>query len=73
MMCEGPLKAKSGILLTDSAQQIERWVEHYSKLCSRQNVATPSALHVDATVSCPPLDKLDAEPSMDKLIMASSN
>ena len=60
-----PLKAKSGILLTDKAQQMERWVEHYSELYSRQNVVTPSAL--DATVSLPPLDDLDAEPTMDKL------
>ena len=60
-----PLKAKSGILLTDKAQQMERWVEHYSELYSRQNVVTPSAL--DAIVSLSPLDDLDEEPIMDEL------
>ena len=68
-----PLKAKSGILLTDKAQQMERWAEHYSELYSRQNVVTPSdvtdALRrlTDATVSLPRLDDLDVEPTMDEL------
>ena len=60
-----PLKAKSGILLTNKAQQMERWVEHYSELYSRHNVLSPSAL--DATVNLPPLDDLDAEAIMVEL------
>ena len=44
---------------------MERWAEHYSELYSRQNVVTSSAL--DATVSLPRLDDLDAEPTMDEL------
>ena len=47
---------------------MERWVEHYSKLYSRQHVVAPSAL--DVTVSLPPLDELDAEPTMDELVHA---
>lgn len=50
-----PLKPKSCILLTDRAQQMERWVEHYSKLYSRQfcNTFSPRC-----QCSLPPLDEL---------------
>ena len=32
-----PLKFISGEVITDKGKQIERWVEHYSELCSREN------------------------------------
>ena len=57
--------AKSGIL---AYRQGSANGEHCSKLYSKQNIVTPSAL--DATVSLPPLDQLDAKPTMDKLIHA---
>ena len=32
-----PLKSSSGTIITDKGQQMERWVEHYSDLYSREN------------------------------------
>ena len=44
---------------------MERWVEHYSDLYSRENTVTPSAL---GAIKCMPImEKLDAEPTMDEL------
>ena len=39
-----PLKSKSGEVITDKAKQLERWVEHYSELYSRETVVHQSAL-----------------------------
>ena len=63
-----PIKAKSGIILTDKAQQMEGWAEHYSELYSRQKAVTLSAL--DATVNLPPMEDLDAKSTMDELRQA---
>ena len=44
---------------------MERWVEHYSDLYSRENTVTPSAL---GAIKCMPImEELDAEPTVDKL------
>ena len=44
---------------------MERWVEHYSDLYSRQNIVTPTAL--DATECLPTMEELDMEPTVEKL------
>ena len=36
-----PLKSSSGEIITDKGQQMERWVEHYSDLYSRENTVSP--------------------------------
>ena len=52
-------------VITDQGQQMERWVEHYSDLYSRENTVTPSAL---GAIKCMPImEELDAEPTMDEL------
>ena len=44
---------------------MERWVEHYSDLYSRENTVTPSAL---GAIKCMPImEELDAKPTMDEL------
>ena len=59
------LKSATGEVITDQGRQMERWVEHYSDLYSRENTVTPSAL---GTIKCMPImEELDAEPTMDKL------
>ena len=60
-----PLKTATGEVITDQGRQMERWVEHYSDLYSRENTVTPSAL---GTIKCMPImEELDVEPTMDKL------
>ena len=60
-----PLKSATGEVITDQGWQMERWVEHYSDLYSRENTVTPSAL---GAIKCMPImEELDAEPTMDKL------
>ena len=40
-----PLKSTSGDMITDRDKQMERWVEHYSELYSRERVVTNGALN----------------------------
>ena len=60
-----PLKSTTGEVITDQGWQMERWVEHYSDLYSRENTVTPSAL---GAIKCMPImEELNAEPTMDEL------
>ena len=36
------LKSKSGDIISDKTKQLERWVEHYSELYSRENTVSQS-------------------------------
>ena len=54
-----PLKSISGEVITDKGKQIERWVEHYSELCSRENSVVDSAL--DAIKPLPIMEDLKTE------------
>ena len=66
-----PLKSTTGEVITDKGQQMERWVEHYSELYSRQNAVTTSAL--DAMKCLPVMGELDNEPTIDELSKAINN
>ena len=60
-----PLKSATGEVITDQGRQMERWVEHYSDLYSRENTVTPSAL---GAIKCMPImEELNVEPTVDKL------
>ena len=60
-----PLKSATGEVITDQGWQMERWVEHYSNLYSRENTVTPSSL---GAIKCMPImEELNAEPTMDEL------
>ena len=60
-----PLKSATGEVITDQGWQMERWVEHYSDLYSRENTVTPSAL---GAIKCMPImEELDVEPTVDEL------
>ena len=64
----GLLKSATGEVITDQGQQMERWVEHYSDLYSREITVTPSAL---GAIKCMPImEELDVEPTMDELSKA---
>ena len=39
-----PLRSATGDAIKDKSKQMERWVEHYSKLYSRVNVVSDEAL-----------------------------
>ncbi|XP_076052669.1 uncharacterized protein LOC143032099 [Oratosquilla oratoria] len=47
---------------------MDRWVEHYSELYSRENTVAPSAL--DATEPLAIMEELDAEPTIAELCKA---
>ena len=59
------LKSTTGEIITDKGQQMERWVEHYSDLYSRQNVATTAVL--DAIECLPVMGQLDTELTTEEL------
>ena len=63
-----PLKSKSGEAITDQAKQLDKWVEHYSELYSRENVVHQSAL--DAIGHLPLMPELDEVPSTKELSKA---
>lgn len=63
-----PLKSSTGEAITEKNQQMERWVEHYSDLYSRQKAV--STLALDAIECLPAMDELDAIPTVDELSKA---
>ena len=63
-----PLKTKSGEIIINKDKQMERWVEHYLELYSKENIVTQSAL--DSLDSLPTLDILDSEPTAEELSKA---
>ncbi|XP_074873341.1 uncharacterized protein LOC142024904 isoform X1 [Carettochelys insculpta] len=60
-----PLKSKSGDVIADKAKQMERWVERYSELYSRENIVVDAAL--GAIELLPVMDELGQEPTVDEL------
>ena len=40
-----PLQAAAGEVITDRAKPMERWVEHDSELCCRENTVSEAALN----------------------------
>ena len=60
-----PLKSATADVIQGQAQQMERWVEHYSKLNAREYVVTEDALN--AIEYLPVLKELDAEPTVQEL------
>ena len=63
-----PLKSSSWEIITDKGQQMERWVEHYSALYSRENTVSPAAL--DVINGQPTMDALDSEPLVEEFSKA---
>lgn len=59
------LKSKSGEPILDKVKQLDRWVEHYSELYSRENMVHQSAL--DVIDRLPLMHELDEEPSIEEL------
>ena len=43
---------------------MERWVEHYSELYSRENIVVTSA--IDSIEPLPVMEELDAEPTLEE-------
>ena len=63
-----PLKTLSGVILTNKEDQLQRWVEHFAELYSRQNTVSASA--IDAVEQRPTLHELDETPSANELSRA---
>ncbi|KAK4328599.1 hypothetical protein Pmani_001075 [Petrolisthes manimaculis] len=60
-----PLKSKTSETITDRKQQMDRWVEHYLELYSRETSVSQEALNAipDLTV----MEELDATPTTSEL------
>ena len=63
-----PLRSSTREVITEWGQQLDRWVEHYSDLYSRENIVSPSAL--DAVECLPTMEELDIEPTLEELSKA---
>ena len=63
-----PLRSSTGEVITDKGHQLERWVEHYSNLYSRENIVSPSAL--DAVKCLLTMEEQDTEPTLEELSKA---
>ena len=59
------LRSFTGEVITYRGHQLERWVEHYSDIYSRDNIVPPSAL--DAVECLPTMEELDTEPTLEEL------
>ncbi|XP_038059300.1 craniofacial development protein 2-like [Patiria miniata] len=59
------LKSATGEVIKDRDQQMNRWMEHYSELYSRENLVSTEAL--DAVQRLPTMDNLDQEPTMEEV------
>ena len=63
-----PLRSSAGKVITDGGHQLERWVEHYSDIYSRENTVSPSAL--DAVECLTTMEELDTEPTLEEFSKA---
>ena len=63
-----PLKTKTWEPITDKARQLDRWVEHYLELYSRESTITQTAL--DALKSLATMNELDSTPTAVELDIA---
>ena len=63
-----PVKDLDGNKITDKGKMMDRWVEHYGELYSRENKVTGEAL--DAIEQLPCLSELDELPTMDEMMEA---
>ena len=59
------LRSSAGKVITDRGHQLERCVEHYSDIYSRESIVSPSAL--DAVECLPTMEELDTEPTLEEL------
>ena len=60
-----PLKTATGGIIQDRVQQMERWVEHYSELYTREKMVSEEAKNA---IECNPvLEDLDSEPTEEDL------
>jgi hypothetical protein len=63
-----PIKSTTGEQITDVNKQMERWVEHYSELYTRNTTVSEGAL--DAIECLPIMEELDTQPTMEELSKA---
>ncbi|GFS02720.1 hypothetical protein ElyMa_001130600 [Elysia marginata] len=59
-----PLKSVSGEIIKDCSKQMERRVEHYQELFSRENIGDKA---IEYTTPLPTMEDLDAPPTIDEL------
>jgi hypothetical protein len=63
-----PLKSTSGDIIKNRGEQMERWVEHYGELFSRENVITDTAM--ENTIPLPTMEELDSPPTIKEISKA---
>ena len=69
-----PLKTSSGDVIKDKAGQMNRWVEHYSELYSRETTVTEEALsQIERLPTVEELDTIPTQEELNKAFSALSN
>ncbi len=63
-----PLKSRTGEVIIDQEEQLQRWVEHYLELYATQNIVTDTAM--DAVPDLPVMEELDIPPTLEELSKA---
>ena len=63
-----PVRSSTEEVITDRGHQLERWVEHYSDIYTRENIVSPST--PDAVECLPIMEELDTEPSLEEISKA---
>lgn len=58
------LQQKDGTIITDKAEKLERWIQHYSELYNRDSNA--SLIDIQAINTAPTMNQPDDEPTPDE-------
>ena len=66
-----PLKSTTGDIINDWGKQMERWVEHYQELYSRESTVTDSAVRSTCTLNI--LEELDIPPAVEEQSKANNH
>ncbi len=60
--------SRTGEVIIDQEEQLQRWVEHYLELYATQNIVTDTAM--DAVPDLPVMEELDIPPTLEELSKA---
>ncbi len=63
-----PLKSRTGKVIIDQEEQLQRWVEHYLELYATQNIVTDTV--INAIPDLPVMEELDIPPTLEELSKA---
>ena len=63
-----PIKSKEGMIITGKTKQLERWVEHYAELYSREKIVQQAVLDAIDRPQMPELEELPTIEELSKVV-----